>query len=77
MAANKDDKKLVARYVAKARTQLVHQIAARAWSLGVPWADALRAASAAVAAGDAASKPLSKPKAFPKGKAKGKGKGRK
>lgn len=29
-------------YVRKARQSMVYQIAARAWSYGVPWADALK-----------------------------------
>lgn len=64
------DKDVVAAYVSKARVRIVHQTAARAWSLGVPWATALKAAERAVAAGDAVANPIAKRK----GKGKGKGK---
>eukprot|EP00435_Cladocopium_sp_Y103_P071755 s659_g38.t1 len=71
-------------YLQNARRRIVHVAAARAWSLGVPWAQALRISEEAVAAGNA-SAPV--PGAFDrrrgpakgksKGKGKNKGKGRK
>ena len=60
-------KKEVNVYIRNARRRIVHVAAARAWSLGVPWEEALRISEQAVRA--------SQPE---KGKGKGhKGKGRK
>lgn len=69
-------------YIQRARRRIVHVSAARAWSLGVPWAQALSIAEKAVAAGDAvvpngfSSKGAAKGKGKGRGKGKGKGKGR-
>jgi len=82
------DKKEVDIYVRNARRRIVHVAAARAWSLGVPWAEALAISERAVRAGNAAGvdpfakghakgKSKGKNKGKNKGKAKGKGKGRK
>lgn len=60
----------MASYVKKARRRLIHETAAVAWSYGVPWAEALKAASISVSAGNAAAKPLA-------GQPKGRGKGKK
>lgn len=68
-------------YIQNARRQITYDSAARAWALGVPWAEALGAARKAVAAGNAAAKlnrlPFAKGKGKnAKGKAKGQGKGK-
>ena len=64
-----DERKTVQEYVAKSRKRIVHETAAKAWSLGVPWGEALEAATKAVNAAKSASKPLIR-----KGKGKGRGK---
>ena len=70
---NADDAKVVASYVKRARVRITHQAAAKAWAHGVPWAEALRVATKAVAAGKAvAKKPLATKKRGGKGKGKGK-----
>ena len=74
MKASKD-KKEVDIYVKNARRRVVHVAAARAWSLGVPWSEALRISEAAVEAAN--PKPKGKGKGHAKGKSKEKGKGRK
>lgn len=69
-----DDRKRVATYLSNTRRRLTHQIAASAWSNGVPYDAALAAAVKAVAAGEEAAAlnaPLNA-----KGKGRGKGKGR-
>ena len=58
-------------YIHRARRRVVHISAARAWSLGVPWAEALNLSERAVAAGDAVV-----PNVFSSKGAKGKGKGK-
>ncbi len=63
--------KVVKTYVAKARLAIVHQAAARAWSHGVPWADALKVATKAV---EDSGEGL--PRALPKAHAKSKGRGK-
>lgn len=68
-------------YIQNARRQITYDSAARAWALGVPWAEALGAARKAVAAGNSAAKfhrlPFAKGKGKnAKGKAKGQGKGK-
>lgn len=69
----------VSAHVKKARESIVLRAAARAWSYGVPWAEAFEVASAADrAAGAAMPPPLRKGKGG-KGKGKkgvGRGKGR-
>ncbi|CAK9057629.1 FO synthase subunit 1 [Durusdinium trenchii] len=69
LGANRDDQRTVNLYVAKARKRITHQAAARAWALGVPWGEALQAATNAVQAANAAARP------FARAKGKGKGKG--
>ena len=71
--SNADDAKVVASYVKRARVEMIHQAAAKAWAHGVPWAEALTVATKAVAAGKAAAK---KPLATKKRGGKGKGKGK-
>ena len=73
MNPNADDAKVVASYVNRARVKITHQAAAKAWAHGVPWAEALKVATKAVAAGNAATK---KPLATKKRGGKGKGKGK-
>ena len=65
-----DDPKNAKKYVAKARRAVTLTAAAQAWSAGVPWAEALEIAEAAI------SKACPKPKAFPKRQAKAKAKAR-
>lgn len=75
------DKDQVNIYIRSARRRIAHVAAARAWSMGVPWAEALRVSLAAVAAGDASvpnpfGKGLGRAEGKSKGKGKRKGKGR-
>lgn len=58
-------------YLIRAKRKIVYDAAARAWSLGVPWAEALKMSQRAVRAGNAVE-----PKPFAKGRGKGKAKGR-
>lgn len=69
-----EDRKRVATYVSKAKQRLTHQIAASAWSNGVPYDVALTAAAKAVAAGEEAAAFNAPPN--PKGRGRGKGKGK-
>lgn len=45
-------------YVQRARKSIVYGAAARAWSYGVPWAEALKYAEEAVATGSGDPKPI-------------------
>lgn len=68
-------------YVRRARVSIAFQAAARAWSFGVPWGEALKAATDATAAARrVVPPPIRGRKGGGKGKghlpAKGKGKGR-
>ena len=65
------DKKEVDIYIRNARRRIVHVAAARAWSIGVPWGEALQISQQAVEAGNAAGGDP-----FAKGHAKGKSKGK-
>lgn len=65
-----DEKKVVRNYVAKARLRIIHETAAKAWSMGVPWGEALAVATKAVETADASAKPFAR-----RGKGKGRGKG--
>ena len=63
-------------YIRNVRKRIVHQAAANAWALGVPWAEALSIAQRAVDAGDAVAPNPFNRKGKEKGRGKGKGKGR-
>ena len=63
-------------YIRNVRKRIVHQAAAKAWVLGVPWAEALSMAQRAVDAGDAVAPNPFNRKGKGKGRGKGKGKGR-
>ena len=62
-------------YVQRARASVVIDTAARAWSVGVPWAEALHLSKEAMAQAAAALPPPLQRRSR-KGNAKGKGKGK-
>lgn len=71
-ARGKDDKKDSEAYVKRSRQRIILQAAARAWSAGVPWMEALPCAQRAIKKASGITKGLP-PR--PKGKGRGKAKG--
>ena len=64
LARGQIDRKHIVDYTCKARRALIHEIAAEAWSLGIPWAEAIPIAEKAISRG------YPKAKAWPKARAK-------
>jgi len=74
--AGEKDTKLIANYCQAARKRMIHKVCAQVWQLGVPWAQALEVATAAISAADPAPRPVAKGKGGGKANAKGTRKGR-
>ena len=65
-----DDRKNAEKYVEKAARELIIEAASEAWSVGVPWCEALELATRSVKKVQDLIGPVAKPKAKPKAKAK-------
>ena len=51
LARGQIDRKHIVEYTCKARRALIHEIGAEAWSLGIPWAEAIPIAEKAISRG--------------------------